>query len=217
MSFWSQHNLKRVFRVLITLFLLSSPRLSFAQEEEPFWRSKAKVYEQIIRKRKIVVSVIKVDHEDTKPRYRVVGAGLVNAPISKVRTLMGQFERLPSVSDHFKKVEHDKAQSKLMVHLQAVGFETRLLMKYKWRELPEGVQQMDWEVIDGPFIGMLGHYRLRAIEGRKTEVSTWTLVQEPKVPIPEFLLNFTLEVIAEKVAQKMRSFLETQDVTKEVP
>lgn len=202
---------------LLILFLgVGLMRLGHGEETEPFWRSKPRVYDQILNKRRIVVSVRKIAQVDGGKRYRVIGAGVVNAPLERVRTLMGQFERLPSVSDHFKKVVHNEKDKKLMLHLQAVGFETRLFMNYQWRELADGAKQMDWQVTEGPFIGMVGHYQLRPLPGQRTEVSTWTLVLEPKVPIPDFLLNFTLEVIAEKVAQKMRSFLESPHTNKGV-
>ena len=192
----------------ISLNLLSG--FIFAQEELPFWQKKTRIYEQMLKKRRIVVSVQKQTSSQKETQYRMVGAGVVAAPMAFVRQEMGQFENLNKVSSHFKKVDHDKKNNQLFLHIEAAGYETRLTMKYKWGSPNQGQEQMDWQVIQGPFSGMQGHYKLRPLEGEKTEVSTWTLMPKPRVPIPSFLLNFTLEVISEKVAQKMRSYMEQE-------
>jgi len=195
-------------KVVFFIFLNLLSGLILAQEELPFWQKKPHLYEQILNKRRIVVSVQKQITPQTETRYRMVGAGMVAAPLSYVRSEVGEFENLRNISSHFKEVVHDKDKSLLHLQIEAAGYQTRLTMKYKWASSTQGLEQMDWQVMGGPFEGMQGHYKLRSIGAKKTEVSTWTLMPEPKVPIPSFLLNFTLEVISEKVAQKMRSYLE---------
>lgn len=56
--------------------------------------------------------------------------------------------------------------------------------------------------------GMVGHYQLRKISSGKTEIAFWASMKKMDIPLPDFLFNFTLEVIAEKVAQKMRAYIE---------
>ncbi len=200
-------------RRVVIVFFISLNLFSgfvFAQEELPFWQKKTRLYDQILNKRRIVVSVQKQTTTEGELRYRMVGAGLVAAPLSFVRNEIGQFENLNKVSSHFKKVVHDKNKSQLHLNIEAAGYQTRLTMNYKWTRPSQDFEQMDWQVIEGTFEGMQGHYKLKSLGPQKTEVSTWTLLPEPRVPIPSFLLNFTLEVISEKVAQKMRSYLEEE-------
>ncbi len=83
-----------------------------------------------------------------------------------------------------------------------------MLLEYQWNQKNPEKQQMDWKVVWGPFKGMVGHYQFVKVTSDQTEVSIWSTFSNHNIPIPEFLMKFTLEVIAEKVAQKMRPFIE---------
>jgi hypothetical protein len=193
--------------VLFLLFVLVGTSL-YGQEELPFWRQKPALYDKVLKQRKVLVSVKPLKLPKGRAA-RVVGVGVVNAPVGFVRTQVGQFQNLAQVSSYFKKVVHKPENNQLYIHVRAMGYETRLLMSYKWTQ-PEQGHQLDWQVTEGTFQGMQGHYLLREVGPGRTEVSTWMRVSPPKTPVPDFLFNFTLEVIAEKVAHKMRSYIEEQ-------
>jgi hypothetical protein len=118
------------------------------------------------------------------------------------------FEKLPEISSYFKKVVHKKEKKEVYFHIRALGMQMRFIQKYKWGKKSLKEAQMDWKVTWGLLKGMVGHYKFRYIEPTKTEITIWSSLVKSDIPIPQFLVNFTLEVIAEKVAQKMRTFME---------
>ncbi|NQZ20057.1 MAG: hypothetical protein HRT44_12495 [Bdellovibrionales bacterium] len=197
------------FSVLLALALISVAYGAHGQEELPFWRKNKKLYRQIENQRRVVVAV-KEESSLGQKKFRMTGVGAVNVPLYYSVKRVMEFERLPDVSSYFKKVVHKKEKKQIYLVMEALGYQARMLLEYKWQNKGEDLRQMDWHVIYGPFKGMVGHYQFRAIDSRKTEVSLWSTFVNPQLPVPEFLMKFTLEVIAEKVAQKMRSFIESE-------
>lgn len=188
---------------LSTFLCLSSQ----AQEELPFWKRKPDLYKSIVERRRVVVSV-RSEKQDKREKIRIVGAGVVNAPFDFALTQVLSFESLPEVSSYFKKVVHKKEKGLLYISMLAFGYRADVLLDYKINKNKQKWAQLDWVVKNGSLKGMIGHYKVVAIGPKKTEISMWSTMNEIKVPIPDFLLKFTLEVIAEKVAQKMRSSIE---------
>ncbi len=180
---------------------------ALAQEELPFWRQKPKLEKQINEQRKVVVSV-NVETTGRESDIRMIGVGALNVPIYFAVEQIQRFEELPKVSSYFKKVKHNRKKQQVYFFIQAFGKQIRFVQKYKWGKRTPQEAQMDWKVTWGTLNGMVGHYKLRQISPTKTEISLWANMKKMDVPLPEFLINFTLEVIAEKTAQKMRTFIE---------
>ena len=181
-----------------------------AQEDWPFWRLKKKLFRQIKDERRVVVAVKREEGGD-RQKFRMVGVGAVRAPIEFAVSRVNDFERLKEVSSYFKEVKHRPKKRQIYIVLEALGYQARLLTEYKWQKQKEsGVRQMDWKVVWGPFQGMVGHFQLKSLGERQTEVSLWSVFSSQKIPLPAFFLRITLEVIAEKVAQKMRSYIEKE-------
>ena len=193
--------------IILGALFLSSPLL--AQEELPFWRKKQNLYTKIIKERKIVVSATDFSLRG-QSKKRFVGAGLVHASLEKVLGEVVQFENLLHVSSYFKKVVHKKDQKQVYFLIQALGYQSRFLLSYKWGIRNKNQAQLDWIVSWGRLQGMVGHFKFESVEKKRTIMSVWTRLPEVDLPLPNFLMNFTLEVIAEKVAQKMRTYIETK-------
>ncbi|MCB0378404.1 MAG: hypothetical protein KDD33_07925 [Bdellovibrionales bacterium] len=201
-----EFNQRSLFIILVVL-TVSLPNGALGQEELPFWRQKKGLFQSIRNERKVVVSV-KEESVQGQQRFRMVGVGAVNAPLEFCVERVKDYEKLTSLSSAFKKVTHNPQKKQIYMVLEALGYQARLLLEYKWRKIDDKKQQMDWRVIWGPFKGMVGHYQFQDLSRGQTEVSLWSTFSAVKLPVPDFLLKFTLEVIAEKVAKKMRSFIE---------
>jgi len=184
---------------------MATAPLQADEDAWPFWRKKTPLTQQIMRERKIVVSVKKRADQT----YRVVGAGAVNVPLNQSFAGILKFEDLEKVSDHFETVKHDPGKKHLYMKIQGYGYVARMLLAYKITKDDEFLKQLDWKVLSGSFKGMVGHYKLRPLTKKQTEISLWSHFKQPPFPLPDFFLTFTLEVIAEKVAQKMRTYLES--------
>ncbi len=179
-----------------------------AQEELlPFWQKKPKLQKQILDQRKVVVSV-DVESQGRERKIRIVGVGALNVPLYFAVDQVQRYEELSKVSSYFQKVKHDKEKQEVYFFIKALGKQIRFVQRYKWGKQTPDEAQLDWEVKSGTIKGMVGHYKLRKISALKTEISIWASLKKMDIPLPEFLINFTLEVIAEKTAQKMRAYIE---------
>lgn len=68
--------------------------------------------------------------------------------------------------------------------------------------------ELQWEVIWGHFLGMKGVLGFEKVDDTHTEVSIQTNYEAEKLPLPRALMGFAFEVIAQKVAERMRTHLE---------
>lgn len=191
--------------VFVGILLLVSPLK--AQEELPFWHQKPDLLKKMQEERKIVVSV-STESVGKGTKIKMLGAGMVNVPLYYAKEQVMNFEKLPEISSYFQKVVHKKDKQEVYFHIKALGMQMRFLQKYQWGTKNLKMAQLDWKVTWGLLKGMVGHYKFRYVTSTKTEIIIWSSLTKSDIPIPQFLMNFTLEVIAEKVAQKMRSFME---------
>lgn len=205
----SSFDFRLFIKPLLTLFLGCSlfSSVVMAQEELPFWHQKPNLFKKMKEERKIVVSVT-TESVGKGTKIKMLGAGIVNVPLYFAKDQVMHFEKLPEISSYFKKVVHKKDKKEVYFHIQALGLQMRFLQKYQWGHESLKSAQMDWKVTWGLLKGMVGHYKFRYVGATQTEVIIWSTLTKSDIPIPQFLVNFTLEVIAEKVAQKMRTFME---------
>ena len=173
----------------------------------PFWRTKPKLMKSINDQRRVVVSVdLKTEGRDRL--VKIMGVGAVNVPLYFAVEQLQRFEELPKVSSYFQKVKHDREEKEIYFFIKAFGKQIRFIQQYQWGPRTPKRAQMDWRVKWGKIEGMVGNYQLRSLSPHKTEIAIWASMKKQDIPLPEFLINFTLEVIAEKTAQKMRAFME---------
>lgn len=192
------------FTIFFTILILGDT--APLPELEPYWRSRPTLYEKVKNQRKVLVSV-KSEQKSLQKWVRIQGVGVAHVPQAFARQSMTDFERLTEISDHFDRVVHKPDQKTVDILASALGYQTRLVLQYRWAQR-DNRQVMSWEAVAGPFKGMVGSFELLSVDQQKTEIVLNSRFQSHHIPIPAFLLNFTLEVIAEKVAQKMRTFME---------
>lgn len=179
-------------------------------EPAPFWRGNAKLEERLEDERAILVSVRSSD-VPIGIRFSFRGVGLVKRDRNEVLQLAMHFEELKGLSDHFKEVKWEPKTKQLFVIGQALGYQARMLLQV---EKAGGVtptrDEIRFKVIDGHFLGLQGALVLETRKPGATEMSIWCLQEAKQLPLPRILLGFALEVIAQRVAGKMRDHLETK-------
>jgi hypothetical protein len=187
------------------------PKLSYAKDakasEKPYWKSKPDLLKRMLDDRFITVSVKREDRTDGKIIFTMSGAGDVARDKDASFKLAQDYSKLKEISDHFKAVNFDEKQQKLFIITEALGYQARMLMQLTpvqedWRS------EVQWEVIWGSFRGMKGVIGFERLGPRSTEVSFTGRFEAPELPIPKIIMGFALEVITQKVAQSMRSYLE---------
>ena len=191
------------------------PHLSFAKDgplfSKPYWKAKPALMKRMSEERFIAVSVNRNDLPSGKIEFTMAGAGVVNRDKEASFRVAQDYSKLKEISAHFKTVTFDEKAQKLFIVAEALGYEARMLMRLTpvtddWRS------EVQWEVVWGSFKGMKGIIGFEKLGSRSTEVSFQGRFEAPELPIPKFLMGFALEVIVQKVAEKMRTYLEAKIV-----
>ena len=206
---------KRLIAFTITAFCFQALAAVPADlpKETRFWK-KPELQKRMGDDRAVVVSVNteKVDAPSQKKqltKFKMRGAGHVNRDQATAFQLAQEYSRLKEVSDHFKTVKWDPTTSELFLITEALGYQARMIMKVTPRTVG-AERHLNWEVIWGHFKGMKGTIGFERVDHRKTEVSFISDYEAEELPLPKALMGFALEVITQKVAEKMRSFLEKE-------
>jgi ribosome-associated toxin RatA of RatAB toxin-antitoxin module len=186
-------------------------KLSFAKDApasaKPYWKSRPALMKRMLDERYITVSVKRDDLPNGRVVFTMAGAGDVNRDKDASFKLAQDYPKLKEISSHFKTVSFEDKSQKLFIVTEALGYEARMLMQLTpvtedWRS------EVQWEVIWGSFKGMKGVIGFERLGARATEVSFQGRFEANELPMPRFLMGFALEVVVQKVAEKMRTYLE---------
>lgn len=198
---------------LLTPSPVTAPKLSYTEtakaSDKPYWKSKPELLKRMVDDRFITVSVNRQDLSDGHIIFTMSGAGDVARGKDACFTTSRDYSKLKDISDHFKTITFDAKTEKLFIVTEAMGYQARMMMQLtpvqeSWRS------EVQWEVIWGSFKGMKGVIGFERLGPRLTEVSFTGRFEAPDLPIPKIIMGFALEVITQKVAEKMRSYLEAK-------
>lgn len=140
--------------------------------------------------------------------FSMNGVGVVERSKDHCFKVAQRYEKLKDVSSHFKTVNYDPANSQVLMVAEALGYQSRMILQLTpvsedWRS------EIQWEVVWGHFKGMKGVIGFEAIDSMRTEVSLQARYEAAELPLPKVLMGFALEVVTQKVAEKMRTYMET--------
>lgn len=185
------------------LVLVENPN----DEEIPFWRSKNSIHSKMIEDRYIPVSVTKINLPNHMIAFDVKGAGIVHTSAANAYKVSQEFNKLTEVSSHFKSAVYDEKNSQLFLVLEALGFETRMIMAIDL-VVTKKRSEIQFEVVWGELKGMTGAIGFEPSGDDSCEVSILSHYQAKSFPLPKIFMGFAFEVITQKVAEKMRTFIE---------
>ncbi len=178
-----------------------------AGEGEVFWRKETN-YKRMLESRALLVSATTGEKNDKKTML-VIGAGIVAAPLEFTYRTVRKFERLPKVSDRFHEATFDAKNNSLHLHMSAMGYHVKMLLKLKFDEETKK-KIIHWECVEGGFVGMRGKIELAQVDARRTEMSLEAQYEAQKLPLPKALMGLGLEVVAHRVAGLMREDIEKE-------
>ncbi|RME16775.1 MAG: hypothetical protein D6797_03825 [Bdellovibrio sp.] len=211
-----QFILKQSFLIFFTLALVGSvfsigwgqpkspPFPLLSPPKAPFWRVKPKVYQKILENRSIVVSVKTQPLKGGLHQLYMQGAGIVSAPLKYCFAQARQFENLKKVSSYIVSARFHSKSQRLYLHTKAYGFHAQMLMQIY--VAPSAF--IHWKVVAGSFTGLRGVFVFKSVGAEKTELSLTAIYPYKTLKMPHFFVEFGLEVILQKVAWKMRRFIE---------
>ena len=190
-----------VCAILITIQASGKP------EAEPYWKSKPELLKRMRDDRFVTVSVKREEPSAGHIVFTMAGAGNVNRDKDLSFKTAQDYTKLKEISGYFKTISFDAKTEKLFVVVEALRYEARMLMQLK-PVVEESRSEIQWDVVWGSFKGMKGVIGFERLGARSTEVSFQGRFEAPELPIPKLLMGFALEVVVQKVAEKMRSYLE---------
>ncbi len=190
---------------VVGLILPSEPSAS----EMPFWRNKVQIRKKMLEDRLISVSVNTSTLPSGMVAFDVKGAGIVHAPRESAIKTSLEFDQLTKVSSNFKSSYYDEKNSQLFVVIEALGFETRMILAID-RVVEKKRSEIQFEVVWGELKGMAGAIGFENVNDESCEVSILSHYEAAKLPLPKVFIGFAFEVVTQKIAEKMRSFIESQ-------
>lgn len=184
------------------------PRAKLPQK--PFWEKKERIYQKMIDERAIYVSVkTEKTNKDKVERLKILGAGVIHRPRETAWRAFTQFGHWSEIHESIRESRWVPSSKRLFLHMEAFNYHAKMILNVE----VENLEQEDWihmKVVQGSFAGMTVAFRLKDAKGRKTEVAMTALYEFEKLPMPQFFVVFGLEVVFQKIAGKMRLFIERE-------
>jgi hypothetical protein len=171
-----------------------------ADDSQNFWEKKPDSLDELIQNRKIPVSVKATSENDKKHHLHMQGIGEVNAPYEYTKKWTMHFEHLKRVSDFAREVKWNPITRTLFFHTEAFGYHARMHLKVD--------KELNFEVVRGVFTGMKGQIKVHKRVFAKSLVSISTHYDYSQWNIPKLFLEFGLEVVLQKFAERLRSLIE---------
>lgn len=177
------------------------------KNKEPFWKAKD-IYLGIVENRQIPVRA-DIDNGSPVMSIQLETAGLISTPMTFAYKKVIEFEKLPQVSIYFDEAKYYPEKQRLFLRLSGLGYHVQMIWQMKFTE--EGDNKViEWESIEGGFKGMKGWVRVSDYHHTKTEISFRGYYEALHLPLPKILMGLPLEIIGQKAAEKMRSFIEEE-------
>lgn len=171
---------------------------------QPFWKSKDKVYQRIQNGEVIVSVAAAAPAPPQAKRLTIQGGGHVRAPRDFVFTYARDFDQIARLSGFIQKSKYNKDDQTIDISVSALGHtaDLRLAVKTEAEAAPKAIE---FEVIRGPLTGMKN--RVTFAELSKPTLSEVGIAGEyryDQFPIPQFFLEFGMEVVFQKIATRLR-------------
>lgn len=176
-----------------------------------FWRYKPELQDRMREQRDVLVSAQKKqdDHEDKLMHFDVRGAGFVKRDLNEAFKLAQNYQDLHKVSEHFNKVYFDEKNQQLFLIIKALGYQARMILYIHKFEKDER-KELQFEIIWGDLKGLKGAVGFEKQDDNYTEVSMMSDYTAAEFPLPKVFMSFAFEVLTEKIAKRMRSYLESE-------
>jgi hypothetical protein len=178
-----------------------------AGAEQPFWKSKPKVYERI-QNREVIVSVSEAaGAAQGRHVLRLSGAGQVAAPCDFVFKNAQRYEELAKTTGYVEKFQLDPGGQTMQVAIRVFGFSSEFKVQ---AIVKEGAtpKALEFTVLTGPMNGFTWGLAFDPVQPSKCEVAISGEYSYETFPIPKLFLEFGLEVIFQRIAQRLRGFVE---------
>lgn len=171
--------------------------------EKPFWEKKSYKLNHT-NFPKVSVRSIKqpIDH-------RLIMNGVVNikVPSGYFWKELQNLENFQKASSHITSIKHDQGQKFAVMQFSAYGYYTRESMRVSYTE-DEKYYYINFLVKLGFFKGANAQMKLLKKTQRNTDVSVQVIYNYKQWPVPKLFLEFGIEVVLQKMASTVKTFLQ---------
>lgn len=204
---------KSITFLLKTFFVLL---ISFATQAQsgknaPFWKAKPEVYRRIKEDGAIVVSA-KSTKEKSIKKVVLTSAGWVKVPLDFVYQKSIEFDRYANILPYVEETSFDKSTSELTAKGSFISVKANVKIKME-PSFNQDEAKIKWTILKGMFEGMSGTILMEKVQSTQADEYTQCSLSasyQGEGKIPDFLLNWGLEFVGQKMAYKMRNHVETE-------
>lgn len=202
---------------LLNLCALSE--LSFARSKaefpkRPFWQKKPETLRKMEDERAIFVTVETVSPKEKGAPHalQILGAGWVHRPRQLSYARLKEFSEWPKIHPVIKAAQFNAETKRLFLHMEAFKYEAKMILSTSFQSSAKE-DVIHFFVEEGTFKGMRAAIRFQDAKSRKTEVALAAQYDYTQLPLPLFFVEFGLEVVFQKIAEKMRTYIETSSAS----
>jgi len=180
----------------------------------PFWREKPHLFDRIKRRRAIIVSVRSHKLEtESGHELRMQGGGMISVPKDFAYEHSKDLEVLKKTGNYVKELNLDKETGRLFLHTAAFRYHAKMHMQVSYKENHDKSPEksvIQFEIVRGTFQGMKGEFNFEEYNGGRTIIGFNSLYNYEELPIPRFFVRFGLEVVIQKMSERIRSVIESE-------
>jgi hypothetical protein len=145
---------------------------------------------------------------DSEKKLRLEGAGRVSAPLEFFHGKITEFEKYKNILPYIDESTHDPSLKLLKAKGGFMGFSSSVSVEVKENlTLEDKKGKVEFFIKEGFLKGMHGQFIEEKIKDEVTEVSLEARY-EGDLKLPAFLLDWGMEFVGEKMASKMRAYIE---------
>lgn len=201
------------------MFLIILALNANSWSEEPFWRSKEKVYAKV-QEREVIVAV---NTEDVKAgvaprRLSIKGGGQMRTPCDFAFGAAQNYPELARESGYVEEVSYQADEGLLKLKMAAFGFRESATLKMSAGQDGEH-KAIFYEIMEGRLTGFKGRFVFYPVRGRDKQCDIGTLGEfnYRELPLPRMFVTFGLQVMFQRMAGRLRAFAEEKYRTREHP
>ena len=173
--------------------------------QKPFWDNKYYKFDHSnFPKVSVKSHKQKIDH-----RLYMNGIVTVNVPARFIWKISKDLETFKGISEHIISVEHNHRFNFAVFKLSAYGYFTNESVKVKYVE-KGGNYYVNFSVFEGFFKGANAQLKIAKKTRRNTDVSLQVTYDYKEWPMPKLFIEFGIEVVLQKIASKIKTFLQKE-------
>jgi len=190
------------------IIFLSLAAAAFGTDAPPFWKSKPEVYKKMKEERYIVVSAHSNDVDGGK-KLTVISAGIIHAPEDLTHQTILDFKEYPQFLSYILESPYDSKTKNIFFHGAILGYHVHMTIHIDSEKTSNG-DLIKWKSIEGSYLGMEGTIKEESLDSTHTEISLDSAYTGKSLGLPTFILDWGLEIAAQRTAGSMRSHIESQ-------